>query len=219
VWKEFWQDAMVFSMKGTEPGYFFNLDEFSHRVLFENSPFVWNALDQLESYLAKFPLGKIEGTVSKDAYLINPELITIGAGSIVEPGAYIMGPCIIGKECQVRHGAYIRGNVIVGDRCVVGHTTEMKGSIMLNDAHAAHFAYVGDSILGNKVNLGAGTVLANLRLDRKKVAVLVDGKRVDTGRKKLGAILGDRAQTGCNAVLNPGTLFKPDQTCLPCVRC
>lgn len=186
------------------PEVLFDLSLFEHKALFDGCQFPWEALGKLEAYFAKAKLGKIAGIVDPASFLVNPELIVIGEGTVVEPGAYIKGPCIIGKGCTVRHAAYIRGNVIAGDDCVIGHGTEMKGSILLNNAHAAHFAYVGDSVLGNGVNLGAGTVLANLRFDRKEVVVKWEGERMRTGRKKLGAVLGDGAQTGCNAVLNPG---------------
>ncbi|MBM4305902.1 MAG: glucose-1-phosphate thymidylyltransferase [Deltaproteobacteria bacterium] len=142
------------------------------------------------------------------AYLANDKII-IGPGTIVEPGAFIKGPVIIGSQCEIRQGAYIRGDCIVGDKCVVGHTTEMKGSILLNGAKAAHFAYVGDSILGKDVNLGAGTKLANLKMIPGSITVTVDKKRYDTGRRKLGAILGDRTETGCNSVTSPGTVMGP----------
>jgi carbonic anhydrase/acetyltransferase-like protein (isoleucine patch superfamily) len=142
------------------------------------------------------------------AYLANDKII-IGPGTIVEPGAFIKGPVIIGNHSEIRQGAYIRGDCIVGDKCVVGHTTEMKGSILLNGAKAAHFAYVGDSILGKDVNLGAGTKLANLKMIPGTITVTIDKKRYDTGRRKLGAILGDRTETGCNSVASPGTLMGP----------
>ena len=157
----------------------------------------------------------IKGGVIKDAAVILPgaylanDKIIIGQGTIVESGAFIKGPVIIGSHCEIRQGAYIRGDCIVGDKCVVGHTTEMKGSILLNGAKAAHFAYVGDSILGKDVNLGAGTKLANLKMIPGSITVTVDKKRYDTGRRKLGAILGDRTETGCNSVTSPGTLMGP----------
>jgi NDP-sugar pyrophosphorylase family protein len=106
----------------------------------------------------------------------------------------------------IRHGAYLRGGVICGDGCQIGHSAEIKHAILLDGACATHFVYVGDSILGNGVNLGAGVKCANLRLDRREVSVDVDGQRVKTGLKKLGCIVGDRVQIGCNSVLNPGTL-------------
>jgi NDP-sugar pyrophosphorylase family protein len=142
------------------------------------------------------------------AFLFN-ERIIIGPGTIVEPGALIRGPVIIGSHSEIRQGAYIRGECVVGSRCVVGHTTEMKGSILLDGAKAAHFAYVGDSILGRDVNLGAGTKLANLKMVSGSITVRMDQQGCDTGRRKLGAILGDHTETGCNSVTSPGTLMGP----------
>ena len=142
------------------------------------------------------------------SFLINPELISIGKGTVIEPGAYIKGPCIIGENCTVRHGAYIRGDFIAGNNCVIGHDTEVKNCVMLNDARAGHFAYLGDTVVGNDVNLGAGTKCANLKLDGRPIIVHCEGTRIATGVKKFGAILGDGAQTGCNTVTNPGTLLE-----------
>jgi UDP-N-acetylglucosamine diphosphorylase / glucose-1-phosphate thymidylyltransferase / UDP-N-acetylgalactosamine diphosphorylase / glucosamine-1-phosphate N-acetyltransferase / galactosamine-1-phosphate N-acetyltransferase len=150
------------------------------------------------------------------AFLFNDKII-IGPGTVVEPGAFIKGPAIIGNHCEIRQGAYIRGDCIVGNRCVVGHTTEMKGSIMLDGAKAGHFAYIGDSILGKEVNLGAGTKLANLKMIPGSITVAVENKRYDTGRRKLGAILGDRTETGCNSVTSPGTLMGPSSIVYPAV--
>ena len=133
--------------------------------------------------------------------------IFVGPGSVVEPGALIKGPTIIGGYCEVRQGAYIRGDCLVGDHCVVGHTTEIKHSVMLDGAKAGHFAYIGDSILGNRTNLGAGTKLANLKIVDSPVSVKVDGKRYDTGLRKFGAVIGDETETGCNSVTNPGTVL------------
>jgi NDP-sugar pyrophosphorylase family protein len=157
----------------------------------------------------------IKGEILENAAVILPgaflfnEKIIIGPGSIVEPGAFVKGPVMIGDHSEIRQGAYIRGDCIVGNRCVVGHTTEMKGSILLDGAKAAHFAYVGDSILGNDVNLGAGTKLANLKMIPGSIIVTSEKKRYDTGRRKLGAILGDHTETGCNSVTSPGTLLGP----------
>ncbi|MBU1208790.1 MAG: glucose-1-phosphate thymidylyltransferase [Proteobacteria bacterium] len=142
------------------------------------------------------------------AFLFNDQII-IGPGTIVEPGVFLKGPVVIGKDTEIRQGAYIRGDCLVGNRCVIGHTTEMKGSIMLDGAKAAHFAYVGDSILGKEVNLGAGTKLANLKMIPGSITITADKKRYKTGRRKLGAILGDCTETGCNSVTSPGTLIGP----------
>lgn len=133
--------------------------------------------------------------------------IAIGQGTVVEPGALIKGPTIIGNHTEIRQGAYIRGNCLIGDKCVVGHTTEMKTAVMLDDAKAGHFAYIGDSILGNHVNLGAGTKLANLKIIKADVKLTMEGKTYPTGLKKMGAILGDHVEIGCNAVSSPGTLL------------
>ncbi len=139
------------------------------------------------------------------AFLMD-ENIEIGKGSVIEPGALIKGPTVIGDQTEIRQGAYIRGNVLVGDRCVVGHTTEMKSSVMLGDSQAGHFAYVGDSILG-KGNLGAGTKLANLKITGDQVLLKINDKKYETGLRKFGAILGDGVETGCNTVTTPGTLL------------
>jgi NDP-sugar pyrophosphorylase family protein len=197
---------------------FFSLEAYFHRELFEGAAFVWDALHRLTAYLEEQELGKIEVKVPATAYLIKPELISIGAGTVIEPGAYIEGPVIIGPHNLIRHSAYIRGNVITGEKCVIGHATEVKHSILLNGVQAAHFNYVGDSILGNDVNLGAGVKLANYRLDHKDVSILLQGQKILTGLKKLGAIVGDGAQIGCNAVTNPGTLIGPKAFCYPCVN-
>lgn len=161
------------------------------------------------------PQHRILGQVSPAAFLDNLENIVIKEGAIVEAGAYISGPCIIECNAVVRHGAYIRGSVFVGEGAVVGHTTECKGSILLPYAKAAHFNYVGDSILGYDSNLGAGTKLANLKINHSHVSIVLDNKKVDTGLKKFGAVLGNRAQTGCNAVTNPGTIMLPEAVLFP----
>jgi carbonic anhydrase/acetyltransferase-like protein (isoleucine patch superfamily) len=148
------------------------------------------------------------------AYLLDGKVI-LGSGTFVEPGAMIKGPTVIGKNCQVRQGAYIRGNCLVGHGCMVGHTTEMKGSIMLDGAKAGHFAYIGDSILGKDTNLGAGTKLANLKMIAGTIVIRSGKDRYDTGRRKLGAILGDGTETGCNSVTSPGTLMGPRSIVYP----
>lgn len=148
------------------------------------------------------------------AYLFDDKII-IGQGTVVESGALIKGPTIIGKNTEVRQGAYVRGNCIVGDGCVVGHTTEIKNSIMLDNAAAGHFAYIGDSILGRSVNLGAGTKLANLKMISGGIIIKSGRENYKTGRHKLGAILGDKTETGCNSVTSPGTLLGPNSIVYP----
>ena len=204
------------------PHNFFDLSDFAHAALFDNQAFVWQAIPGIGAYAQAQLAGAYQpallGVVAEGAYLVHPELIYLGEGSVIEPGAYVAGPCIIGRHCEIRHGAYLRGDVILGDHCVVGHASEVKNSIFLNGAHAPHFAYVGDSILGNRVNLGAGTKLSNLALTslkdpatgkRTTIRLEVNGQMVDTGLAKMGAIMGDDAQTGCNSVLNPGCVIGP----------
>ena len=171
--------------------------------------------DDLEVIVGKdgSPLASLKGEILAGAAVILPgaflanDKIIIGTGTVVEPGAFIRGPAVIGNDTEVRQGAYIRGDCLVGKGCVVGHTTEVKGSIMMDGAKAGHFAYIGDSILGKDVNLGAGTKLANLKMLAGSIVVTADKKKYDTGRRKLGAILGDRTETGCNSVTSPGTFM------------
>ncbi|MBU1568415.1 MAG: hypothetical protein KJ630_22660 [Proteobacteria bacterium] len=142
--------------------------------------------------------------------------ISIGRGVLVETGAMIKSPAIIGDMTEVRQGAYLRGYCLAGKRCVMGHTTEIKHSIFLNDAKAGHFAYLGDSILGNDTNLGAGTKFANLRFLPGNITIFQkESGRIDTGLKKFGAILGDTCQTGCNSVTSPGTLMAKGAILMP----
>ncbi len=123
---------------------------------------------------------------------------------VVEPGAYVHGPAVFGEGTVIRQGAYIRGGVITGRNCVIGHTTEVKSSIFCDEAKAGHFAYIGDSILGNHVNLGAGTKISNLKMTNDEIILRIDTEVVHTGLRKMGAIIGDHCETGCNSVLNPG---------------
>ena len=143
--------------------------------------------------------------------------IIIGINTLVEPGALLKGPVVIGDNCEVRQGAYVRGNCLIGNGCVVGHTTEIKGSIMLDGSKAGHFAYIGDSILGKDVNLGAGTKLANLKMIPGSVMIKKDRKHYNTNRRKLGAIFGDGTETGCNSVTSPGTIMGPHSIVYPTV--
>lgn len=141
--------------------------------------------------------------------------IAIGKGVLIEGGATIKSPTVIGDHTEVRQGAYVRGNCLIGRRCVVGHATEVKHSIFLDDAKAGHFAYLGDSIIGNNANLGAGTKCANLRFIPGNVQVSYGETIYNTGMRKFGAILGDNAQTGCNSVTSPGTIMAKRSVLMP----
>lgn len=175
-------------------------------------------LDKLLTELGVGDTPKIAGEVHPQAVLKGR--IYIAPGAVVDPHVYIEGPTYIGPGAEVRHGAFIRGSAFIGAKAVVGHTTEVKGSIFFDDAKAGHFAYVGDSILGRNVNLGAGTKLANLRIAGDEVRVMcpTTKKPMGSGLRKLGSILGDNAQTGCNAVLSPGSVLFPGTAVLPCVH-
>lgn len=210
--------VMSISMTSLHPSYFFNLSKFKHAAIFNDCEYVWQALEKISSYLKQQKLGKIEVEVPQGTHLVDAELISIGKGTVIEPGAYIKGPCIIGENCVIRHGAYIRGDFIAGDQCVIGHDTEVKSSMMMDQANAAHFAYLGNTILGNRVNLGAGTKCANLKLDHGEIKIYFDGARIPTGLRKFGAIIGDGSQLGCNSVTNPGALLGQNVRSYPCTN-
>lgn len=133
--------------------------------------------------------------------------VWVGPGTRIEASVLIQGPAIIGSGCELRQGAYLRGNVVIGDGCVVGNSTEVKNAVLFDGVQVPHFNYVGDSVLGVRSHLGAGAILSNVRLDGRTVRVRTDDGVVETGLAKFGAILGDLAEIGCNAVLNPGTVI------------
>jgi NDP-sugar pyrophosphorylase family protein len=201
------------------PEDFFDLGDETVSSLFADCEYVWEALDKVGQHVARLVgTGQtILGKVAANAYL-SDRPIYVGQGARIEPGAYVIGPAYIGAGAVVRHGAYVRENVILLPGSLLGHASEAKNSIFLPGSHAPHFNYVGDSILGHGVNLGAGTKLSNLTIVSEKdpatrkrpiIKIQVDGTEYDTGLAKLGAILGDGAQTGCNSVLNPGCLIGP----------
>lgn len=144
------------------------------------------------------------------------DLVHIAPGAVVEPGVLLKGPTFIGPGTEVRQGAYLRGGCLVGAGCVVGHTTEIKNSIMLDGSKAGHFAYLGDSVLGRGVNLGAGTKLANLKIIKRPYHIKVGDTVFHVARRKFGAILGDDCETGCNSVTNPGTVLGRRCLVAPC---
>jgi NDP-sugar pyrophosphorylase family protein len=142
-----------------------------------------------------------------DGYTRLSDNVLIGVNVQIADSACIDGPCIIGHGAVIRHGAYIRGNVILGEGATLGNSSEAKNSIMMKGAQAPHFNYIGDSILGIKAHLGAGAICSNLRSDGQNVRIKLDGKSIETGMRKLGAILGDGVEVGCGAVLCPGTII------------
>jgi len=201
---------------------FFGLEGFAHAGLFEEGAPVWRALANIGPYLQRTLKPGIHpgAVIMEGAILIGPDL-QIGAGCVIEAGAFLRGPIILGRECEVRHGAYLRGGIIAGDGCVFGHASEFKNAALLDGAKAPHFNYVGDSILGASVNMGAGSKLSNVKVTHGNVLLSVEreggsgAERIDSGLRKFGAIIGDRVEIGCNAVLNPGTLIGPDSMVYP----
>jgi NDP-sugar pyrophosphorylase family protein len=181
----------------------FDLTLTEHAAVFDGCNFAWEALKNIEPYLASV---KKQNPPPRFPGASIGERVVIGEGTVVEPGAMIKGPAIIGKNCQIRHGAYIRENVVIGDGCVVGNSSELKNALLFNGAQVPHFNYVGDSILGAKAHLGAGVICSNLKSLPGNVTIMVNGEPLDTGLRKFGALVGDGAEVGCNSVLNPGSI-------------
>jgi NDP-sugar pyrophosphorylase family protein len=187
------------------PDQFLDLSQTEHGLLFEDVEDVWQALPKIEAYL-KFRLKPaILGKLIGKPFISNA--VYIGKGTVVEHGAMIKGPAWIGEGCQIRNGAYIRENVILGDGVIAGNSSEFKNCLVFNDAEVPHYNYVGDSILGHKAHLGAGVILSNVRLDRAAVSVTTAEGPIKTGLRKFGAVVGDRSEIGCNAVLRPGSII------------
>ena len=183
--------------------------------IFDGLKFPWEVLPKIKDFIIK--LGE---TLPEDRYERKGENIWIAKSAKVFPSAYIAGPCIIDEEAEVRHCAFIRGSAIVGKGCVVGNSTELKNVILFNKVQVPHYNYVGDSILGFKAHMGAGSNTSNVKSDKTLVVVKSDGENIETGLKKFGAMLGDNVEVGCNSVLNPGTVVGRSTNIYPtsCVR-
>ncbi len=187
------------------PSNYLDLNHTEHRMLFESAANVWDALKQITSYLQFRLKPAIHGRLIGKPFISGA--VFIGRGTVIEQGAMIKGPAWIGEGCEIRNGCYIRENVIVGSGCVLGNSCEFKNSIIFDEAQIPHFSYVGDSIIGYKGHLGAGVILSNVRLDRGEIVVQAADGLIPTGLKKFGAIVGDHAEIGCNAVINPGSII------------
>ena len=171
----------------------------------------------LDALLDALPSQAIESALSPDVHLLGDRIV-IGKGARIGPSVLLEGPLWVGEDVEIRTGAYVRGGCWIGDGCRIGANTEVKRSILLPEAKAPHLNYVGDSILGRDVNLGAGTVLSNFRHDGKEIVVVDGAARIPTGRRKLGALLGDGVRTGCNSVLHPGVIVGRDTEIYPLVQ-
>jgi NDP-sugar pyrophosphorylase family protein len=190
------------------PDEFLSLQHTAHPKLFESQKHVWDALRQIASYLQFRLKPAVLGELLGKPFISNA--VFIGAGTIVEQGAVLKGPAWIGENCQIRSGCYVRENVIAGDGVVMGNSCEFKNCILFDEAKVPHFSYVGDSILGYQVHLGAGVILSNVKLDHSEIHVTATEGNIATGLNKFGAIVGDRTEIGCNAVINPGSILGKD---------
>ncbi len=194
------------------PDLFFDLNNFDYKEVFVLDSPVWDTVKNIETYIESFFIKqgvKNLGGRFPRAFM-EGEHIFVGEGTKIYPGAYVGDNVIIGRDCEIRPGAFIRENVILGDDCIIGNSCEIKNSIMLDHAWTSHFNYVGDSIVGNNTNLAASTIFANIRFDffdeeGKNIGIKNANRYYDTRLKKFGAIFGDGSQTGCKALLNPGT--------------
>ena len=180
----------------------YNLDQTIAKDIFEGVTYPWEVLPKIEEFIIS--LGK---TLDKNEYEEKGENIWIAKSAKVAPTAYIAGPAIIGKNAEIRHCAFVRGKAIVGEGAVVGNSTELKNVILFNKVQVPHYNYVGDSILGYKSHMGAGSITSNVKSDKKLVIVKNDKEQIETGLKKFGAMLGDEVEVGCGSVLNPGTVI------------
>lgn len=178
--------------------------------LFEGKTYPWEVLDDIKPFILK--LGE---TLSPEEFDHPSEGVWIAKDAKVFPSAYIGAPCIIDHEAEVRHCAFIRGSAIVGKKAVVGNSVELKNVVLFDNVQTPHYNYVGDSVLGFKTHMGAGSITSNVKSDKTLVTVKTPEGNIETGRKKFGAILGDRVEVGCNSVLNPGTVVCRDSNIYP----
>ena len=179
----------------------YSLDQTIAKDIFNGVTYPWEVLPKISNFILE-----LGATLSEDEYEKRGENVWVAKSAKVAPTAFINGPAIIGKDAEVRHCAFIRGNAIVGEGAVVGNSTELKNVILFNKVQVPHYNYVGDSVLGYKSHMGAGSITSNVKSDKKLVVVKAGEEKIETGMKKLGAMLGDEVEVGCGSVLNPGTV-------------
>ncbi len=179
----------------------YSLEHTRAKALLESVAYPWQALAKIGETIVE--IGK---ELPRERYEQIGENVWIARSAHVAPTAFIKGPAIIGENTEVRHCAFIRGNALVGDDCVVGNSTELKNVILFDHVQVPHYNYVGDSILGYRSHMGAGSITSNVKSDKKPVVVKAAGERIETGLKKFGAMLGDGVEVGCGTVLNPGSV-------------
>ncbi|MCR4567678.1 MAG: UDP-N-acetylglucosamine pyrophosphorylase [Pseudobutyrivibrio sp.] len=189
----------------------YNLDETIAKDLFEGKDYPWEVLPEISDFIKK--LGP---TLDPNVYEKKGEDIWVAKSAKVFDSAYLNGPLIIDEDAEVRQCAFVRGSAIVGKNCVVGNSTELKNVVLFNNVQVPHYNYVGDSVLGYKSHMGAGSITSNVKSDKTLVVVKSrDGEKIETGLKKFGAMLGDNVEVGCNSVLNPGTVVCPRSNIYP----
>ena len=193
----------------------FDLDKTIAKELFEGKTYPWEVLDEIKGFILK--LGP---TLDPEEYANPYEGVWVAKDATVFPSAYLGAPCIIDHGAEIRHCAFIRGSAIVGKNAVVGNSTELKNVVLFDNVQVPHYNYVGDSVLGYKAHMGAGSITSNVKSDKTLVTVKLPGSSVETGLKKFGAMLGDYVEVGCNSVLNPGTVVCRNCIIYPtsCVR-
>ena len=188
-------------MKKCEIHQLYNLEETIAADIFKGVTYPWEVLPKIKDFIVE-----LGNTLDASVYEKRGENIWVAKSAKVAPTAFINGPAIIGKDAEVRHCAFIRGNAIVGEGAVVGNSTELKNVILFNKVQVPHYNYVGDSVLGYKSHMGAGSITSNVKSDKKLVVVKAGEEKIETGMKKFGAMLGDEVEVGCGSVLNPGTV-------------
>lgn len=180
----------------------YDLNETIAAPLFEGAVYPWELLPKISDFIKK-----LGASLPTDQYTQIKENVWVSNSATIAPTAYIGGPAIIDDDAEIRHCAFIRGNAIVGKGAVVGNSTELKNVILFNKVQVPHYNYVGDSILGFKAHMGAGSITSNVKSDKTLVTVKDGEEGIETGLKKFGAMLGDHVEVGCNSVLNPGTVI------------
>lgn len=188
----------------------FDLEETMAAELFAGLTYPWEALPKIGDFIRK-----LGATLDEAEYEKVGEDVWIARSAKVFPSAYIHGPAIIGKEAEVRHCAFIRGNALVGEGAVVGNSTELKNVVLFNKVQVPHYNYVGDSILGFRAHMGAGSITSNVKSDKKLVKVHTPEGDIETGIKKFGAMVGDGVEVGCGSILNPGTVVGRESNIYP----
>ncbi len=188
----------------------YSLDQSIARRLLESAVYPWEVLPKIKEFIIE-----LGNQLNKDEYEQKGENVWIAKTAKVAPTAYINGPAIIGKDAEIRHCAFIRGNAIIGEGAVVGNSTELKNVILFNKVQVPHYNYVGDSILGYKSHMGAGSITSNVKSDKKLVVVKNGDAKIETGLKKFGAMIGDNVEVGCGSILNPGSVIGKNTNIYP----